>query len=297
MVAALARSVQVDPSAISFAGVRDRFAEVWQWFSVPAEAVEHPAALRNAGYKKLLRVKKVEAHTHPIAVDDVARLAYTIRLRNAAQDQGLVKARALLDRLRRDGCPNYIGFVRMGPKGQHSKWGKMLWQGKHLPKRVQASRSEQRRYVSAYQALLGNRYIAWRIEHDAFTNCLAGDVLQCNLSKPQHERQYEIVSDQAAAQKRMDSWEAVPCAPLWGKGVLASTDAANEMETEFLESIKVKPHAPAGIDGARRGIRFQPLKVTCEDQRSDLLITCQLDPDVYLSSLLEELLQPERHII
>ena len=297
VVAALARSVQVDPQQVSFAGVRDRFAEVRQWFSLPADAVEHPAALRNAGYKKLLRVQKLESHTHPITPADVIRLSYDIRLREAVADNGLIKARALLDKLRREGCPNYIGFVRMGPKGQHSKWGKMLWQGKHLPKRVQASRSEQGRYLGAYQAMLCNRYIAYRLQQDAFTSCLQGDVMQCQLAKSADERSYEIANDQAAMQRRMDSWEAVPCAPLFGKDLIAATDAALACEQAFAADIGVDLVPPAHVNGSRRGIRFQPLKVACEDQRKDLLIHCEMDPDVYLSSLLEELIQPERHII
>ena len=297
VASALARSVAIDPNLVAFAAVRDRFAEVWQWFSLPAADIDHPAALKNAGYKRLLKVQRVEAHKHAITTEDVLRLKYNIRLRKSALESGLLRSKKILDRLRRDGCPNYLGYVRMGPKGQHAKWGKVLWQGKHLPKRVEANKAEQRRYLSSYQAMLCNRYIAKRIEAESFTTCMPGDVMQCQLSKPWYQREFQIAADQEQMQKRMDSWESVPCAPLFGEALQESADEALQFERAFIDELNIGDNIPKRVSGSRRAIRFQPNKVHCDDQREDLLLSCELDPDVYLSSMLEELFQPDRHII
>ena len=46
--AAIARSVKIDPELVSCAGQRDRQGRCVQWFSVPAEPIDHPGPLRRA---------------------------------------------------------------------------------------------------------------------------------------------------------------------------------------------------------------------------------------------------------
>ncbi len=297
VAAALARSVNIDPRLVRYAASRDRKAEIYQWYSLPAEQVEHVQALKNAGYKKLLKVKQVERSKYPIDKEQIKNLSYTVRIRNAVEDGGYLKARAILDKLRQQGCPNYIGFARMGPKGQYAKWGKMIVQGKRLPRQVPNKSQDLQRYTYAYQSQICNRYIAQRIEHTIFSKCVVGDVLQTQLAKPVSERSLTIVEDQETGQRRIDSWEAVVCAPLIGEDMQSAQDEALLFEENFFKEVNVKNMYSSTLSGGRRPIRVQPTQVSCDDQRNDLIVKFTLDADVYASNILEELLQPEYHII
>lgn len=297
VAAALARSVDVDPRFVVHAGSRDRQSQVLQWFSLPADHVEHPAALRNAGYKKLLKVLDVQQAREPLQTSSVKALQYQIRLPGAAVDGGFLKARAILDRLRSQGCPNYIGYVRMGPRGQHAKWGKLLWNGRHLPRRVAHQQFDKKQYAQAWQGQIFNRYVAYRIDTGHYNDCLQGDVVQTDLQKPWSDRGQISADDPEQVQKRLDSWEAVVCGPMPGVDLSPVHDAALAFEAAFYQDNGIKEQGAFELPGRRRPIKFQPAQVSCDDQRDDLVLQVTADPQVYISNLLEELLQPERHII
>ncbi len=296
VAASLARSVHVDPKTVTYAATRDRQSEVLQWFSLPAEEIEQPQVLKNAGYKKLFKVQRVEQSKGEISEESIKSLRYTIRIKDAALDSGYLRAKAILDQLRRLGCPNYIGYTRLGPKGQHAKWGKVLWQGKHLPKRIPVTPKDRRQYALAYQCQAFNRFVAERMNKDLLTTCLQGDYLETGLSKPWFQREHAFVDDTEQAQKRLDSWEAVVCGPLIGRNMPENQAEAASFEQQFFSSLKINAAASHAV-GARRALRFQPTSIRCDDQKKDLIVNVTLDPSVYVTALLEELLQPERHIL
>ena len=275
---AIARSVNVDPELVACAGRRDRQGHCTQWFSLPAAAVDHPGPLRRAGCHGKLRVLELTASHKPVTPALVARLRWSARLHDAAQEDGYRKARQVLDALRLGGCPNYVAPSRLGESGNLAKWGRLLLQGRHLPPAVLSTGISKARCLRACQEWLFNRYLARRVEDGLLATCLPGDVMLTSLGTQ------ETVSDPAHAQRRMDSWEAVPLGPLFGADLPPAAEA--DLTEEQLGCLR----------GSRRAIRFQPTKALIDIDGADLILTCELPTDASIAVLLEEFVKPEQHL-
>ncbi|NRA36745.1 MAG: tRNA pseudouridine(13) synthase TruD [Planctomycetes bacterium] len=297
--AALARSVELKAEDFTMAAARDRNAVVLQWMSVKKDLIEHTSALKNAGYKKMLKVRQVLENNCDISLESIRSLKYTLHIRGAAEADGLPRASKITDRLRQQGCANYIGFQRMGPKGQHAKYGRSLLRGKRLPPKVPRDKADCARYIQACQAQLFNRYVAYRIENETFSQVLSGEVVQGQLSQPWFDREVTLsgVDNSAHFQKRLDSWEAVQLGPLCGKDMQCAQLDALVLEEAVLEAAQLPRTAFDRLRGYRRAIRYQPKSLQVSDRKKDIVISCVVDPEVYISSLLEELMHPERHLL
>ncbi len=306
---ALARAVHCQPEDFKYIGTRDRFSDCEQWFSVRKDRVEHVPALKNAGYKSKVRVMEIGESARAISAGVLDCMEYTLRLGDAAANQGYLHAKAILDRLRQDGGPNYVAPSRFGKGGQLAKWGKLIASGKRLPRHVQQQKISKGACLQAWQGMLFNRYVAQRFEAGLLGTCLGGECILTGCQNttvnraedhaPDMDEEQDGVEGAALVhtQKRLDSWEAIPLGPLFGTDMTPARDAARAYELAFLEKISVSEKMIGRLRyGGRRAIRFQPGNVHCEQDGDDLLVKCTLDPDVYITTLLEELLQTDYHI-
>jgi tRNA pseudouridine13 synthase len=289
--AALARATGVALDLVEMGGNRDRRGRCIQWFSIPAELVEHPASLRNAGYQGLVKVIEVTASHKPIGPASIARLRWRVRLRKAAAKDGYRLAMAVLDRLRTVGCPNYIGVSRLGKEGVYVKWGKMLLHGQRLPDVVREKGVNHGQCLFAYQASLFNRYLATRIERNALATVLSGDVVMTGQGRT------ERADDAEGYHKRLESWEVVQLGPLFGAEMPAAAGEALALEEAVLSDAAVTPEQALRLHGGRRAIRFQPAKPQCDIEKGDLIISCECPIDSYIAVVLEEIAKPERHFL
>lgn len=296
--AALARAGGCEPSEVRFTEARDRHSDCEQWFSVPEDAVTSPASLRNAGYKRLLRVLAVQANDRPVSVGLVQDLQVQARIVGGAAEGGYQRAKELMNHLRQHGCPNYIGAVRMGKGGQWAKWGRLLVKGKRLPAAVKRQKVPVRQCLVAAQAQLFNRYVAARLAAGELRMVLAGDLLRtaCNLAPSERGRELVTEDRLAEMQKRVDSWEAVPMGPLFGSDLPAVTAVAAAREAACLAEADFELEDWQRLPGNRRAVAIQPRQVETRIDRDDLLIACELDEEAFVSVLLEELLQPTGHL-
>jgi tRNA pseudouridine13 synthase len=287
--AALARSGTVPEERIAMAGSRDRKGRCVQWFSIPSDAIEHPAALRTTGYKSSITVLEVTASHKPMSAELVQRLRWTVRIRGGARDDGYRKAMATLKRLRVEGCPNFVAASRLGKDGSFAKWGKMVAQGRRLPEAV-SRKVNVGQCLFALQASLFNRYLAQRIGDGLLARVIGGE----RIRNGQGEE--ELVEDIELAQKRMESWEATPLGPMFGRDMAAVSDEAQAREKALLESAGLDGAALARLHGGRRAIRFQPARPLCDIDKDDLILTCECPSDGYISVLMEEIIKPDRHM-
>jgi tRNA pseudouridine13 synthase len=300
---AIARSVDIPLSEVSLAGARDRQSRCDQWFSLPKDLPDNPGALANAGYKKMLRVQKVVEHHQPISAASVTALQWSCSLVGGNTADGYLHAKAIWDRLRNQGFPNYIAASRMGQKGQLAKWGRRVAQGKRLPPPAQRERVDPRACLGAFQADVFNRCIATRLADGLLGTALDGDILEVHLNRPARHRELEVITSDGGdtadhcdrAQRRLESWEAVPTAPLFGRDCPAATGTAGARETALLAALAIPARAFAHLPGSRRAVRVQP-RGSLDIERDDLVVSCLLDVDVYPQALLEEFLQPQGHL-
>ena len=109
---AIARSLEVPVNAISHAGSRDRNTVCEQWFSVEKDLSENPGGIANAGYKRMLKVLQVVEHHRPVDARSGVALAWQCTLVGGNKNDGYLRAKAIWDRLRTGGIPNYFGSAR-----------------------------------------------------------------------------------------------------------------------------------------------------------------------------------------
>jgi len=287
--AAVARAAGVAVELVSCAGNRDRNGRSVQWFSVLAESVDNPGALKRAGAHGKMAVQEIATSGRAITAAEVPRLRWKLRLAGAARGGGYHKARAILDHLRRNGCPNY--HAPGAATGEHPRWGRLIAEGKRLPRPVQArlaaSAITPGRLLGAFQDSLFNRYVGQRLADGLLATCLDGDVIQSR------DGRIIAVTDIAAGQRRLDSWEAVQLGPCYGQGMSPVTGQALAREDALLTAAGLGPKHLARLRGERRGIRFQPTGVILDPTGDDLTLTCELPCDAHIAVLLDELVKPE----
>jgi len=283
--AAIARAAVVDVTTVGFAGRRDRVGRCIQWFSVEAEKVDNPGALRRAGTQGKMKVLDITASHKPVSEATVSRLRYQVRIKGGNRDGGYRKARQVLDALRRGGLPNYIPLVRLGADQVLARWGRMLCQGRPLPRQVRASGVDPGRCLRAWQDQLFDRYLASRVEDGLLGQCLPGELV-INRSD-----EIAVVADAVHGQKRMDSWEIVALGPLYGEGMQSAANEAAAREMRILTAHAMQPHQVQRLRGGRRTVRVQPTSVLVDIQGEDLNLSCELPVDCHLSSLIDEVLK------
>lgn len=282
---AIARAVAVPVESVVCAGNRDRRGRCLQWFSIPQIEVEHPQALRNVGFQSKVKVQQVVAAVKPVDVVGVDRLRWQARIRGAGGNAGYRKATAILDALRREGCPHYIHPSAFGEDGGLARWGHLLLAGKRLPDAVVRSGVTPGRCLWAAQAELFNRYVMKRLADGLLGRAIAGDRLETVRG--------DVVdsADLLHAQKRVDSWETLIMGPLFGEGMASVSGDAAAREAAVLTEAGLDDRAVARLHGARRAIRIQPTKTLCDIQGKDLVIHCDLPVDAYLAVVMDEIVK------
>jgi tRNA pseudouridine13 synthase len=116
----------VPAARIGHAGLKDAHARTTQWLSF--EAVP-PAALEAIADPEM-RVLRVSAHDRKLGLGASEGNRFTVRLRDAFPDDEAA-ARAALDRMARDGVPNFFGAQRFGIRGLGARIGKALLLNEH----------------------------------------------------------------------------------------------------------------------------------------------------------------------
>jgi tRNA pseudouridine13 synthase len=281
---AIARSVKADDKLVGCAGNRDRYGRCIQWFSIPAEVVDHPGPLKRAGVAGKMSVLKVTSSHKPVSEDTVARLKWTCTLRDPTGSDSYGQAKAIMDCLRLRGLPNYHP-AHPNDDGSHARWGHDILQGKRLPKGIfeQIGRG---RCLRAVQEALFNFYVSARISDKLCDVAIPGDILLDSQGVS------SIVSDVAHAQKRIACWESLIMGPMFGAGMKKAGDDAAARELATLTAAELSEDNIQPLHGARRAIRVQPTKVVVDLAGKDIVVTCELPSETAVAVLLDELLKP-----
>jgi tRNA pseudouridine13 synthase len=283
--AAIARAVSIAPELVACAGNRDRQGRCIQWFSVPTEPIEHPGPLRRAGVAGKMRVLELTSSHKPVSADSIERLRWSCTLRHGRAGEGYQRARAIVDRLRLAGVPNYMPR-QPGEDGSHAHWGKELLLGRRLPRNIGAGAGHGR-CLRAIQDALFDHYVGARVQDGLLAQVLLGDVMRTSAGAE------EVVVDVAHAGKRNASWESVVLGPLFGEGMSPAQGEAAAREAETLADAELTVDRVHQLHGGRRPIRVQPAKSMVDLHGDDLVVQCELPVEASITCLLDELLKPE----
>jgi tRNA pseudouridine13 synthase len=163
-IAAFAR---VKPMDVGFSGLKDRWAQTRQWFSVylgnkvepdwSQMVLEGVTLLAHGRHQKKLRRGEHRANRFSIRVHEFRQTEATERV---------------LQKIKAEGFPNYFGPQRFGLNGANLTRGEKFFNGE-----IKASRSQRAFYLSAARSYLFNLNLADAIERNVWLNDETGGPL------------------------------------------------------------------------------------------------------------------------
>jgi tRNA pseudouridine13 synthase len=123
-VSRIARSLQVKPGQIGYAGLKDAFGVTEQTMSVEHVDPERLKSIRDPN----LQIVGISRHTNKLRLGHLRANGFRIRIRQVGADD-LPRAGQILEVLKRRGAANYFGPQRFGMRGDTGHLGKALLRG------------------------------------------------------------------------------------------------------------------------------------------------------------------------
>jgi tRNA pseudouridine13 synthase len=287
----LAKTLRIAEREVSYAGLKDRRAIACQLFCVPSRVEALVPRIEIPG----VQILEMKRHRNKLRTGHLAGNRFRIRVRNLV-DEG--PGRAVLDRLRTTGLPNYFGPQRFGATGENAAAGKALLHGGASPSRPTGEASRPRRdtdrfrrklYLSAFQSLLFNRALAARIREGMFGRALNGDVMRRLDSGGLF-----LCEDARVDQARLDRFEISAAGPLFGPKMMPARGEVARAEEELLaaEGIPLSAFRRGGgeSEGSRRAYRLPLPDVALSACEGGAWLEFELPKGSYATALLRELM-------
>lgn len=284
VVQRLCRWAGVAPVAIGYAGLKDKQAVTRQRFTVHLPGREAPdlAALEGDGLGAL----EATRHARKLPRGGLAGNAFTLTLRDlrgsgdAAPDDAL---RAAIDARLRDidarGVPNRFGVQRFGRFGDNVGQARRMFAG------AKVGRETRSMLLSAARSALFNRVLEARVVDGSWERAIDGEVLM--LAGRKSVFGPEPLTDELHA--RVAAFDLHPTGPLWGRGALRTTGAANALEAAVAadEAALCKGLEQAGLSQERRALRVRAEGLAWSWSARDVLVLrFHLPPGSYATAVL-----------
>jgi tRNA pseudouridine13 synthase len=287
----VARRLGLAPGDVGTAGLKDRHAVTRQWMSVPAAAEARLGDLEGDG----IRVLRVSRHGNKLKPGHLRGNRFRILVREATPDAA-ARLGPLLERLRRQGLPNYYGPQRFGLGGETVLQGLALLRGEPPPVSASGRRPNlrsaflRRLVLSAAQSALFNHYLGSRLADGLLRTVLAGDV----MAKWPFGGLF-VAADVPTEQARFEARETVHAGPMYGRKTFAAAGEAAAREAPVLREAGLTPAAFTGfgklLQGTRRHnlVYLDDLGAAAEPEGVRLTVT--LPAGSYATVLLQELMK------
>ncbi len=306
----ISRVLNVKPSSIGYAGLKDKHAVTTQVISVEAIPPEQVLTIELPG----IDVLWAKRHPHKLRIGHLRGNRFEITLRDVSINTMPV-IEAKMRKLATQGVPNRYGSQRFGKKHNthligkamvNSEWDEVIdylledgasyirvqlktERERHSPEKTITYIPHRLRklYLSAYQAFLFNRILEKRSPNLA--ELLDGDIaIKHSNGAPFH------VENAIIEQPRADAFEISPSGPIFGFKMRQPTGQMQELESELLAEEMVEPTAFRKVTGIRLQGTRRPLRIQMEvhqvksiDDRLQLCFT--LPAGGYATVVLEEL--------
>ena len=199
-------------------------------------------------------------------------------------------AAPILDRIRRDGLPNFYGPQRFGRDGETARLGLDLLHGE---RRGRGRNPFLRKLtLSAAQSVLFNHCLGRRLTDGLLRTVLHGDV----MAKWPAGGMF-VARETPAEQARFDARETVHAGPMFGKKTFPAEDAAAEREAAVLHDAGLTAASFAGFGKLLMGTRRHNLvyvdDLTAQQEPDGLRLTFTLPAGSYATVLLHEVMKRE----
>ena len=280
VAAHLARWAGIPEMGVSYAGLKDRHAITRQRFTVhlPKRIAPDIATLETDE----LHVLKSEWHAKKLPRGALAGNRFELILRDVQGEAAAIDAR--LHAIAGLGVPNYFGEQRFGRGGDNVVNALAMFGARRV-------RREQRTMLlSAARSQLFNQVLSERVEAGSWNYGLEGEVWMLDGSRSVFGP--EPWTDALAA--RLADFDIHPTAPLWGRGIPRSQEAALALENAALadtQSLTLRAGLEAaGLKQERRATRLRPQDLQWSWPAADCLaLQFALPPGTYATIVLAEL--------
>lgn len=278
----IAQRVGVAAGEVGTAGLKDRYAVTRQWVSVPARAEPNLKRIDGDG----IAVLAVSRHANKLKPGHLRGNRFRVLVRGADRSREAAAA-AILDRMRREGMPNYYGPQRFGRDGSTAELGFRCLAGT-APKRLRPFLFKFA--LSAAQSVLFNDYLARRHRDGLLRTVLPGDVL---MKWPGGG--IFVAEDAVAEQARFDAREVVTGGPMFGSRTYPAKGVAAEREEAVLADHRITPATFARFGKLASGTRRHNLvyldDLAAEWEPTGLRLTFTMPSGSYATVLLREVMK------
>jgi tRNA pseudouridine13 synthase len=266
----LAQAANVQEWDVGYAGLKDRYAITRQWFSIyfPKGGMKGDMPDLTQLQHPEFKVLSQSRHVKKLRPGDLQGNRFRIVLREVTGERDNIELN--LKAVASHGVPNYFGAQRFGFEGGNVEQGRAM-----LAREIRVRNPKKKGiYLSAVRSFIFNEVLALRIEQGLWGKTLPGDV--------------------------MDDL-GLPTGPLWGRGLVSTTDQAQALENGVAERHATLCNGMeyAGLDQARRALVARPVDMSWAWPQADqLVLTFALPAGTYATSVLSEILrttEPNRH--
>lgn len=257
----LARAMAAREREVGTAGLKDKRGVTVQRMSVASKLPPQEALrLSGAGWRVLAAAR----HGNKLRPGHLRGNRFRIVVRGAGAD-GLPRAEAICEFLRREGTANLFGPQRFGKFGDNAELGRRILLRDPSARKAARNRFLRRLALSALQSELFNRCLSARLCDGLFKTAIDGDVLRKRATGGLF-----VCADPAGDAARVAAGEVDPAGPLPGHSLFEARGEALRREQAVLARAEVDPAwFKAGGDemaGARR-----PYRIAVEDLRVEPL--------------------------
>lgn len=243
----LARAAGVQERDVGYAGMKDKYAVTTQWLSVCTKTALSKEMELGPG----VEILEVTRHDNKLRTGHLLGNRFTITLVGVHED-ALTRARAIVDRLRVDGLPNYFGAQRFGHGGRNlaEALGWLLRGGRGR------GRFEQKLFPSVVQSELFNRYLTARLALGA-RQLIAGEVVRLEGAGAMFR-----VEDVATEQPRLEKRDVHLTGPMLGPKLRPAAAEALALEQRLTAELGLTEEMLGTLGREAPGVRrdlFAPL--------------------------------------
>lgn len=287
----LAKLFNLSPSDVGYAGLKDKHACATQTFSIPLESGDGKIieeVIEHVKRSLPVTVNWARLHRNKLRPGHLLgnRFRVTITDLNVTPEEAECRAKAIVEKLRRCGVPNFFGPQRFGFQGDNIVKGMNIVRGKLRVK----DRWLRRFLISSYQSYLCNLYLARRVEAGLFYKILPGDI-----AKKYSTGGMFIVEDAEREQPRYNRQEISFTAPIYGSRMWMARGPAGEFESEILKEagVTLDMFDQVKVEGTRRLGRLSISDIQVEIEGSNLVVSFTLPKGAFATSVLREIMKTE----
>ncbi|BCT91347.1 tRNA pseudouridine synthase D [Lysobacter helvus] len=276
----LAQWAGIPEMGVSYAGMKDRHAVTRQRFTVhlPKKVAPDLALLESDD----MHVVDAHWHARKLPRGALAGNAFVLVLRDVVGERDAIDAR--LQAIAARGVPNAFGVQRFGRTGDNVAQALAMFGGRRV------KRDQRSVLLSAARSALFNRVLDARVAAGTWDQAIDGDVWMLDGSRSV----FGPEPLDAALAERLRTFDIHPTGPLWGRGELRTTGAAQALELQALDdatSLALRTGLESeGMKQERRALRLLPAKLQWEWQADDVLqLAFELPPGSYATTVLAEI--------